>query len=389
MSFAEAARWLIHAQAFDTAGIKTGAVGDDRVTNGKGYGAKIAWCGWLGLVIIEGANLFETLMLNLQLGKSLPPAAGDLPVWERDPQGPAVDNRPGAPTGPADLLTWQSRRIRLGHDGERVTGVLIANGDPLHPRDMFQREYMTSWRLSEAQMKATKSADPVYMPRAHPPDRAVWRGLGSLLAETDRDGRTQAARWLEWLDELVDDGALDESYPVRLHTVGMQYGAQSSVIDDITDDQMTLRAAVLADPVLRATAIDAVADVDRTVKVLVRLGSDLTEASGGDRDLCAVARSEAREQGFAALDAPYRRWVLGLGPDIDHDEHRLRWQATVRASIDQLGRDLLNSASTAAWAGLPASAERSQPLNAATAANWFHYNLRKALPVAEQEGVHS
>ena len=389
MSFAEAARWLVHAQVFDPSGIKSGAVGDDRVKGGKGYPIGIAWCGWLGLVIAEGANLFETLMLNLQLGKSLPPAADDLPVWERDPQGPAVDTRSGAPTGPADLLTWQSRRIRLGHDGERVTGVLIANGDPLHPRDMFRREFMTSWRLSEAQMKAAKSADPIYMPRAHQPDRAVWRGLGSLLAETDRDNRSQAGRWLEWLDELVDDGALDETYPVRLHTVGMQYGAQSSVIDDITDDRMTLRAAVLAEPVLRTTAIDAVTDVDQTVRVLARLASDLTEAGGGDRDLCAVARDEAREHGYATLDAPYRRWLRELGPEIDREAHRLSWQETVRAIVNRLGRDLLNTASTAAWAGLPAAAERSQPLNAATAANWFHYNLRKALPVTEQEGATS
>lgn len=37
LSLAEAARWLVHCMAFDPSGIKSGAVGDDRVKGGKGY----------------------------------------------------------------------------------------------------------------------------------------------------------------------------------------------------------------------------------------------------------------------------------------------------------------------------------------------------------------
>ncbi|MEC3981983.1 type I-E CRISPR-associated protein Cse1/CasA [Amycolatopsis sp. H20-H5] len=40
-------------------------------------------------------------------------------------------SRPGRWT----LFTWQSRRIRLAHTGERVTGVLLCNGSRLTPQN--------------------------------------------------------------------------------------------------------------------------------------------------------------------------------------------------------------------------------------------------------------
>ena len=52
IEFAEAARWLVHVQAFDPSGIKTGAVGDTRVKGGKGYPIGVAWTGCLGGVFL-------------------------------------------------------------------------------------------------------------------------------------------------------------------------------------------------------------------------------------------------------------------------------------------------------------------------------------------------
>src|SRR6185312_13745911 len=157
ISFAEAARWLVHCQAFDPSGIKSGAVGDERVKGGKGYPIGTAWAGSLGGLLIEGKNLRETLLLNLTLGGSdgEPFAASDLPVWERDSLGPDEEER-GVPQGPADLYTWPSRRIHLAHDREGVFGVIISNGDPLKAQlvqGIHNLEPMTAWRRSETQEK--------------------------------------------------------------------------------------------------------------------------------------------------------------------------------------------------------------------------------------------
>lgn len=63
---AEAARWLVHAHAFDPSGIKSGAVGDPAVKNGKGYPIGTGWCGQLGGLLAQGADLRETLLSRAQ-----------------------------------------------------------------------------------------------------------------------------------------------------------------------------------------------------------------------------------------------------------------------------------------------------------------------------------
>lgn len=64
MGVPEAARWLVTLQAFDPSGIKSGAVGDPRVKGGKGYPIGVAWAGHLGGDLIEGSDLWKTLILN-------------------------------------------------------------------------------------------------------------------------------------------------------------------------------------------------------------------------------------------------------------------------------------------------------------------------------------
>ena len=372
----------MHCQAFDPSGIKSGAVGDERVKGGKGYPIGVAWCGWLGGVGVEGATLFHTLLLNLPLGSSLDDVTPDLPVWERPPQTSASDGRP-APTGPVDLLTWQSRRIRLGHDGERVTAVLIANGDALHPRNMFHHEYMTAWRRSQAQEKARGSSDPIFMPRQHQPDRALWRGLDALLSDAsgaDSPMTSKPGRWLEWLAELRQEHRLRRDLPVRIRAVGMHYGSQSAVTDDIVDDVLALSVAVLSSPGVKALALDAGRDADAAVRAVASLAEELAEAAGAE---AAAYRSSAFDQGYAALDSPYRRWVSTLSSDSEWDEVRAAWQADVRAALTQLSRDLVRNAGQAAWIGRQDSrGSGTIYLDAAVAENGFHHRLRQSLPLA-------
>ena len=67
LSFAEATRWLVHVHAYDTAGIKSGVVGDPNAKGGKSYPIGTGWCGNLGGLLLEGTNLHETLILNFIL----------------------------------------------------------------------------------------------------------------------------------------------------------------------------------------------------------------------------------------------------------------------------------------------------------------------------------
>ncbi len=376
MDLAEAARWVVHCQAWDPSGIKSGAVGDDRVTGGKGYPIGVGWCGWLGLIVVEGRNLFETLMLNLQTPVGMPAPDVDLPVWERPPQGPAIEAGHAFPTGPADLLTWQSRRIRLAHADGRATGVLIANGDPLHPRDQFKSEYMTNWRVSDAQRRALKSPVDVYMPRTHIAGRAVWRGLEALLATPAPGEGGITGEWLEWLSRLRVERVLPSSHPIQLHTVGLEYGAQSAVITDMIDDRLSLPLAVLTDRELKTLAIEAVHDAEHAAQTLGRLAYDLAIAEGASSELADVERGDAREETYSELDAPYRRWLARLDAAADLEELRAAWQRHVRSKAEEEARSLLNRTTREAWK------VGDDTRGAAPATRWFYINLRRHLRYA-------
>lgn len=297
LTFAEAARWVVHAHAYDTSGIKSGMVGDDRVKGGKVYPLGTGWAGGLGGVFAEGDSLRETLLLNLVAADTdaLEFTADDRPAWRREPCPPGGTER--TPTGLRDLYTWQSRRLRLHHDEDAVTGVVLGYGDPLASRNMHRREPMTAWRRSLAQEKKLRQS-PVYLPREHDPARSAWRGIASLVADrsdTDTVQGAEAAAYLrpgilEWIARLVTEGELPRDFLIRARIVGATYGTQQSVIDEVVDDQLAMPVVLLhrQDRTCARQAIGAAQDADQAVQALGDLATDLARAAGskgsnGDR----------------------------------------------------------------------------------------------------------
>ncbi|MFE5302015.1 type I-E CRISPR-associated protein Cse1/CasA [Streptomyces sp. NPDC056632] len=385
LSFAEAARWVVHAHAYDTSGIKTGMVGDDRVKGGKVYPLGVGWAGNLGGVFVEGRDLRETLLLNLvaadTTGLRFDP--DDRPAWRRDATGPAGIER--TPTGVRDLYTWQSRRIRLHADARGVAGVVLGYGDPLHARNRHVYEPMSAWRRSQTQEKKHGEAL-VYLPREHDPERAAWRGLASLIADRQETRQDDAGvpaflrpGVLEWVARLVTEGELTRGFLVRARTVGAVYGTQQSVVDEVTGDHVAMDVVLLhrQDREYAQQAIDAVADADEAVKALGDLASDLQRAAGLEND---SPRLTARDGGFAALEGPYRTWLANLGAAEDPYEQRRHWQRRVYRIIFRLGAQLVRDAGDGAWQGRTVPTKQGSVwLNSALAHAWFTARLTKAL----------
>lgn len=399
MAFAEAARWVVHAHAYDTSGIKSGAVGDPRLKGGKVYPQGVGWAGNLGGVYVEGDDLQQTLLLNLipfDTDNLRIDADRDAPAW-RHPQGTAEPltgvEAAVRPYGLRDLYTWQSRRIRLHHDGEQVHGVLLAYGDPLTARNKHRHEPMTAWRRSPAQEKKLRESE-VYLPREHDPSRSAWRGLGALVAGYDRYGeqRHEAAklvrpRVLDWLFQLTHvHHVLDKDFLVRARLVGAIYGTQQSVIDEIVDDAVAMPVVLLhdLDNILTRTAIDAVTDAEETVTVLGDLATALAEASGAEGE---GPRAKARDRGFAELDEPFRKWLRDLRPSenpLYPTEQRRRWQLTVHQVVSWLGDELMDTAGEAAWTGRVVSTKKGSVwLTASRADLRFRAALRATLPLTK------
>ena len=392
LSFAEAARWLVHAHAFDSSGIKSGAVGDPRVKNGKGYPQGVSWAGNLGGVFAEGNNLRETLLLNLISADNdfLRFSPGDAPAWRRDPPGPGPfvpdPDRP-RPSGLRDLYTWQSRRVRLHWSEEGVTGVVLGYGDPFAPQNAFRLEPMTGWRRSRPQEK--KLGRPlVYMPLEHIPSRAAWRGMASLLFATpSREGGTGPAETLpagvvRWLTRLTTEEVLPRGSLLRTRVVGAAYGTQQSVIDEVVDDGVSLPGVVLHEEwqAYGRAAIDAVQRADEAVRALGDLAGDLARAAGTDPQPAVDA---ARDLGFGALDGPYRLWLSGLGQAADPQHAAKEWQITAQRILRELARGLMDAAGPATWEGRWGETKDRKTkrwIDDTQADLWFRRRLNKALP---------
>ncbi|TDC73919.1 type I-E CRISPR-associated protein Cse1/CasA [Streptomyces hainanensis] len=400
LSFAEAARWLVHAHAFDSSGIKSGAVGDPRVKGGKGYPQGVGWAGNLGGVMIEGSSLRETLLLNLVAGDNdfLRSEKEDLPAWRQpDTPGPAPftpDPSRLRPSGPRDLYTWQSRRVRLHHTADEVTGVVLSYGDALTPHNRQHKEPMTGWRRSRAQEKKLKR-HLVYLPRGHDPARAAWRGLASLLfpQSTPSDGSAQkqegadslTAGVVQWVARLTSryEAALPRGTLIRTRVVGAAYGTQQSVIDEMVDDGVLHPVVLLHEEgsEYRNAAVKAVADADAAVRALGQLAGNLARAAGSDP---AAPTDSARDLGFGALDGPYRRWLRELGTTANPTHAREVWQRTAHQIIRDLGRRLLDAAGPATWEGryVETADHGKRWVDDTQADLWFRRQLNRVLPAA-------
>jgi CRISPR system Cascade subunit CasA len=383
LTLPEAARWVVHCQCYDIAGIKSADPRDPRGRGGKGFPVGVGWAGQLGGIIFEGASVFHTLMLNTvaQDSHGNGPDPEDLPVWER-PHPDHLERAALTPTGPADLLTWQSRRIRLIADGQRVVNVLVTNGDPISSHNRWRQELMAGWRYSEPQSR--KFGDDRYLPVRWDEERALWRGIAGMLADVrdsaaDRD-RFKASGTAHWLSHLLDEEHLDADTIIRPHAYGLTYINQAATVGAAVDDTVLMRVALLGrDSQARVSAVAAVDAASAAVRALGSLAARLAVAAGGAGD---EARVRAEAAAYFALDGHYRSWLKQLHePGGGAEEFEAVWQRTVSSLIRADGNNLIAGAGEPAWVGRLIDGSW---LNTAVAERLFRGALRKALPYAHE-----
>lgn len=378
----EAARWLIHTQAFDPSGIRSGAVGDPKVKGGKGYPIGPSWCGQLGGLVIHGQTLAETLALN-----STPATdhAADLPVWRQPSQDQCgVDFTEKQTAGPLQLLTWQSRRIRLVGDDHFVTGVVLCQGDKLTPQNRYRDEPMSAWRLSDPQSRKAKAT--TYMPLKHDPDRAMWRSLPRLVsARGPMDPRWHAESWLPatTVDQLghADERLLADR--VRLEAVGIQYGGQEATVEELVSDTLDLSISLIrANSRRLSDCVDsAIAAADNAVRALGYLARNIAVASGerGDSPGAGV-QAATQSAAWARLDHLARTWLSDLTADTDPQRAQRSWQVQVRDVLNEFARELLADAPASAIVGRP---HNNTWIDLASCERWYRKATREALPESQ------
>ena len=224
---AEAARWLITAQMYDTGGLKT------QYTKTKGSKAGLG--NRFACAVVEGQTLHETLLLNTVV---YDPAAEqpwmttgrDRPVWEADePPDPEPDERP--PHGWTDLLTWPSRRILLknGQDGQDalITGVVLTPGTRIKA-GLADVELMAAFSRPWRKGNKRGPLEPVLLQDV----TGVWRHSRDLLLAADPLWRSTSAHraWRRGTSMPMPAGEPERRRPAPLDQIAA--AAEEALIPD-------------------------------------------------------------------------------------------------------------------------------------------------------------
>lgn len=391
MSYAEAARWLVHVHAFDISGIKTGVIDDPRVKGGKSSPIGTGWAGGLGGIMLEGKNLKDTLLLNLCLCYDCRDDLDefidfdhDLPAWEQDQKTPSDDQR--HPLGYADIYTWQSRRVLLKeHDG-KVAGVVLTNGDKLEAHNRRQFEPMTPWRRSSTQEKRLK-VSPVYLPLRHRPDRAMWRGLTSLLPSKRGQNDEQYVipgnvMWVGFLTSPIRGRVVSGGYKLSMRAIGMEYGVQNSTVVELINDTLFLKSVLLSPEGADAVELaeQCMAKTDDAVMALGRLAERVELSAGLDSELTAGPRNAIQAEAYYELDSAFRTWLSGLEPNRLR-ERKIAWYVQARRIITDLARRVVDDAPPVAIRGRSVGKKKKEWVSVGKAEAWFNTELNKYLPI--------
>lgn len=374
---AEAARWLVHLQAYDYSGIKSGAVGDSRVSGGRGYPIGTGWTGSTGGTVVVGRDLRETLVLNTA-PVVFARVEHDLPPWERPPASSAQRPDP-TPAGPVDLATWQSRRMRLFVTDGHVTEILVCNGDQIPGAGAnVLDDPMTPYRFSTN--KSKKDTD-VYFARPYDMQRTMWRSLEPLLVlsgdlstgKGEKPPRRPAV--LDVIGELAEDD-LDVP-PVNLRLISTEYGPNQSAAGPTVDARLEIPGSLLAarNVVLRQMVLlNAKATTDAAIS-LGRFAGRLLQAAGGEYSF----RPGPTDGLLAHLEPAFKDYLRDLTPE-NAEVTTATWQSTVRDSALANARELLRGAGPRALIGRVIQANgRETEVSAALAFDRLKQDLSRDL----------
>jgi CRISPR system Cascade subunit CasA len=267
-------------------------------------------------VLVRGANVFETLMLNLLVydPDADRPVVGkrseDKPSWEQLPlPRPLGSKEPSRrPKGWIDWLTWQSRRVELAlsPDRTRVLGVVFCVGQGM------QDEGLTDPMLP---YRADKTRGLVAIDVSE--DRALWRDAHALVRTTGADHARAPAAITQIASGEVR--SLFRGRPALVIEVFGMRGDQAA-IKLARHEQLTLPRGILDSEDLRGLVGEATKiaeDVGVRLRFAVR---DAVEASlsPGDRtpdkdDITNITNAIGGERHYyATLAIPFERLLAAL-----------------------------------------------------------------------------
>ena len=245
---AQAARALLVSQMFGIGGL-SGL--PDKFTDGpaaKGI-----------LFFAKGANLFETLLLNMvnyAEDKPIPtPDNDDLPAWEMtDPFQPARTK----PRGYLDYLTWQNRRIWLLPEG--VNGRVVVRRMSWAPGLVMSADDIDPMKVYRA------SRTSGMQPLCFSAERALWRDSSVLFQIASAE--TKPPLVVGWLDRLAGRSLIDITKRFQLVALGMSKNKAS--VEFLRAESLPLSLKLVTNTERIGDLSHAQGDAENTARIVRR-----------------------------------------------------------------------------------------------------------------------
>lgn len=351
LSPAKAARHLISAQSFRTAGLSGLS---QKFTDSPFSRGVLFWA--------DGDTLFETLLLNLlpypSSFISIQHTDHDLPHWEYD--DPFHER--SYPHGYLDYLTWPSKRIRLiPPTNGQVSEMTVAPG-----LNLSADIHSPQKRYIQREKKGEITWSFLYFNT----ERSLWRDYHNLLSLDSSDVKPPTV--VEWLAHLSQNEILDDSVTPKLTAIGMLADQAKPIFyreECIPIPSLMLRNS--HDTRLVGRAIDRAEDTAKSLRraldnladcVLMRDGSQKPDPN--DRK-ALIRQWDVLTLYWADLEPAFWEYIDLLQTNSDEAEEH--WQTTLTTTA----RYAL--AEAAQMAGTSAAALRGQ----IEADRWLNIGLKK------------
>jgi CRISPR system Cascade subunit CasA len=376
---AEAARWLVTVQNYDTGGTKNPYQAERSSMRGLGN--------YTACTLVEGTNLHETLVLNTLIYRpggdspSSATTAEDCPVWELpEPPGPNPDKR--VPRGWTDVLTWPARRVLLLSSGDAkaptVDRVMLCpgtrvdlgtNGSP-ESADLVRFEHMAAFAGPWTSDRRGAGVEPVRLDDL----KGVWRHARDLLFDEQPRWRsafmagvvggeretlfpaTEPVRHrplaLAQIADAAEMGFVPADAIYTLRVFGQRLGAQATKVDAWYEESVPAPVALIrsrdaAAGVLVGLTVTLAADLGAQLRGMVREFRRRQQPPTSD----ARRRSKKDPADSVATGVEIEYWPKLTGPfhgvlrDLSGPVGRgdlvacrpvlERWRETVRAVADR------------------------------------------------------
>ena len=351
LSFAEAARWLLHLNCFDDIAAKKPT-------------PKHSWVGRLGLIALKGKNLFQTIMLNFFAKCDVSDEIfEEQPSWEQDNNKIEFNRKIDVPDNQAALLSLMSRRIWLCRENEEVKGYYLAGGDYFEDDDV-KNEQMTLWIGKQDK----KDSPYTFSPRLYDPAKTIWREFGNIACMKEKDNAEKGLRCpgvINWLNELSNK-ILSDNYMAQIVTAAIIYKKISSsfIVKDMISDSLTFHAKLLEDvgEIWRERINLEIKKCDDAAKQIFILYKNLQNSSGyrdntsknkkkneeenetdknNNEKKSQSGETEAKMQFYTKIDRNFRLWLEGLKVEQDIDSYTAPLERELMEIALNLGRSFV------------------------------------------------